>query len=133
MQTVDDLLDQVKAKLGITSDYKLAQHLKMTQHTIANYRHGRSRPDDVTLTRLAEIAGIQPAEVELLAVRLQAERVTNEEARKLWERIAQRLQGGLAHAAALLLAVVVSLTVVAKDGHAAPALSAEKPSLCILC
>ncbi len=97
MQTVDTLLDAVKSANGIKSDYKLAQFLEVTQHTIANYRHGRSRPDDKTLERLAQLGGIDLAEVDVLAAKLQAERTQSEEAKRLWLRIANRLQAGGAH------------------------------------
>ncbi len=98
MQTVDTLLDAVKLRHGIKSDYKLAQFLDMTQNTIANYRHGRSRPDDRTLERLAQLAEVDLVDVDVLAAKLQAERTQNEDAKRLWLRIAQRLQAGGAHA-----------------------------------
>lgn len=107
MHTVNSLLDEVKSKLGISSDYRLAKELEMTTHSIANYRHGRSRPDDLTLSRLAQLANIPAADIDLLAVQLQAERASTEEAKALWSRIAARLQGGAIHSA--LLAVLVAL------------------------
>ena len=74
MQTVTDFLDQVKANSGIQSDYKLAQVMGLTTNTISNYRHGRSRPDDLVLSKLAQLGNIPADQVELLAVTLQAER-----------------------------------------------------------
>eukprot|EP01136_Pigoraptor_vietnamica_P042546 Opistho-1_new@16853 len=101
MHTVNTLLDEVKSKLGISSDYRLAKHLQMTTHSIANYRHGRSRPDDLTLHRLGELADIPAGDIDLLAVQLQAERASTDQARALWSRIAARLQGGAVHSALL--------------------------------
>ena len=135
MQTVDGLLDAVKRRHAISSDYKLAQFLKMTQHTIANYRHGRSRPDDKTLARLAELGDINPAEIDLLAAQLQAERATNEHAKQLWLRIAGRLQAGAAHSAALLVLFVVALAGFTPNAEAAVTSPARAllATVCILC
>lgn len=110
MQTVDKLLDAVKKQHAIKSDYKLAQFLELTQNTIANYRHGRSRPDDKTLARLADLGGVNPAEIDVLAAQLQAERATNEDARMMWKRIAQRLQAGAVHVAVLVAVSLVGFT-----------------------
>ncbi len=108
MLTIDTLLDQVKDKHGIRSDYKLAPFLGVTQHTIANWRHRRSRPDDVALAKIAELAGVDPVDAQVLAVQYQIERSQNEGVRKLWEGIALRLQTGAAHAG-FLAALAVSL------------------------
>ena len=111
MQTVTDLLDQVKINSGIASDYKLAQVLNLTQNTISNYRHGRSRPDDLVLSRLAQLGNIPMEQVELLAVSLQVERASTDEARTLWKSIAERLQAsGTIHAVALALLIGVGFT-----------------------
>lgn len=109
MTTVDSLLDAVKARHGITSDYKLAQFLKMTQNSISNYRHGRSRPDDKTLTRLAELGNIDPSAIDVLAAQLQAERATNGDAKLLWQRIAHRLEAGAVSAVMMFVLAIVSL------------------------
>lgn len=118
MQTVDTLLDQVKTRHGIKSDYKLAQFLKVTQNTVANYRHGRSRPDDITLARLAELAGVPAEDIDLLAVQLQAERASTDQARELWSRIAARLQGGAIHSALLACLVALGFITSTPSAHA---------------
>ncbi len=98
MYTVGTLLDAAKNRQGLKSDYKLAQVLEVTYQTMMNYRHGRSRPDDKVLTKLAELGEIDQAELDVLAVQLQAERCQNEDSKRIWMRIAQRLQAGGAHA-----------------------------------
>lgn len=118
MQTVDTLLDQVKIKNGIKSDYKLAQFLNLTQNTIANYRHGRSRPDDRTLHRLGELADVEAGDIDLLAVQLQAERASTDQARELWSRIAARLQGGAVHSALLACLVALGFITSTPSAHA---------------
>lgn len=126
MRTVNELLDQVRANAGIQSDYRLAKTLNLTAHTIANYRHGRSRPDDLVLAKLAELGGIPADQVELLAVTLQAERASTDEARALWQRIAARLQAGAVHSA--LLAVIVALGFITTPPNAVAAVTELKPA-----
>lgn len=118
MQNVDDLLDEVKWKHGIKSDYKLAHFLKMTPNTIANYRHGRSRPDDKTLLKLADLAGLDQYHVDVLAVQLHAERTTDATAKEFWNRIVVRLQGGAVHAAVLMAIAIVSIAGYAPNAEA---------------
>lgn len=133
MLTVDKLLDLAKKAQGIQSDYKLAQLLDATQNTIANYRHGRSRPDDKMLTRLGDLAKASPVEIELLAVQLQAERASTDQAKQLWTRLAARLQAGAAHVAALVTVGLVGI-VSTPSAHAvvtSPALKLVR--VCILC
>lgn len=129
MRTVNELLDQVKANSGIQSDYRLAKTLNLTLNTMSNYRHGRSRPDDLVLSKLAELGGIPPEQVELLAVTLQIERATTDEARALWQRIASRLQAGALHSVVLALLVSVGLITTTPNAHATvTALDAQKMS-----
>lgn len=104
MMNTQELLSAVKASQGITSDYRLARFLGVTDNTVGNWQHGRRRPDDDTAIRLCELAGIDPAPV--LAA-LAAERASTPEARRAWEGIAAKLQhAGLA--AAVLSAVILS-------------------------
>ncbi len=128
MQTVDGLIDAVKSRHGLSSDYKLAKFLKMTPNTIANYRHGRSRPDDKTLARLADLGNIDPMEIDLLAAQLQAERATNDDAKLLWQRIAMRLQTGFSHAVTLMILAIVSIAGYAPNAEAT-ALSLDSPAV----
>lgn len=118
MRTVNELLDQVKANSGIQSDYRLAKTLNVSLNTMSNYRHGRSRPDDLVLSKLAELGGIPADQVELLAVTLQAERATTDEARALWQRIASRLQAGAVHSVVLALLVAAGFITTTPNAHA---------------
>lgn len=127
MKTVNELIDRVKLNAGIKSDYKLAQTLNLTQHTIANYRHGRSRPDDLVLSKMAELGGIPAAQIELLAVTLQAERANTDEARALWRRIAARLQDGAVHSTVLAVCLVAMLSAVPIEASAASPIELISP------
>lgn len=110
METIDDLLNAVKQKHGIKSDYKLAAFTGKTQNTIANYRHGRSRPDDKTLSEFADLADIPKSQIELMAVRFQVERSANSATRELWAGIAKRLQIGFS---SILFSCMVAIIAIA--------------------
>lgn len=134
MHTVDSLMDEAKSRQGIKSDYKLAQVLGVTQNTVANYRHGRSRPDDLMLTKLGELAEVDPEAVELLAVQLQVERAQNEDAKALWARLAARLQAGSVQVAMAFVVAFLALLSHSPTAHATvTALDASKsPGLYIM-
>lgn len=59
MLTTAQLLDAAKRGQSITSDYRLCRVLGVTDHTLYNYRHGRT-PADEQAVRLAAMAGIHP-------------------------------------------------------------------------
>lgn len=99
--SVNELLDAVKARHKITSDYKLAAYLGLTLGAISHYRHGRSLPDERGCQKIADALGI---DADVLAAKMLARRAQTTEARTLWERVAQRLEHGVA--AVLLLPAV---------------------------
>lgn len=72
MLTIQTLLDQAKAKAGIPSNYRLARELGTTEHTVANWKNGRTLPNDEMSVRLAELAGL-PAGRVLAAMHAQRE------------------------------------------------------------
>lgn len=59
MLTTQTLLDAAKHAQGITSEYRLARVLGISDNALYNYRHGRT-PDDSRALRLSELAGIDP-------------------------------------------------------------------------
>ncbi|MFT3665559.1 DUF3693 domain-containing protein [Piscinibacter sp.] len=89
----------MKAAQGISSDYRLARFLGVTDNTVANWQHGRRRPDDETAIRLAGLAGLDAGEV---VAELYAERAADGPARELWQSIAKRLHTGAAAALACM-------------------------------
>ena len=93
MQSIDQLLDSVKTKHGLTSDYKLAQHLGLTMGAIAHYRHGRSLPDDRACQKIGDALGIDG---DVLAAQMLARRAKDDDSRAMWNRIANRLSGAVA-------------------------------------
>lgn len=105
MYSIDQLIDAAKASKGITSDYKLAKALGCTDNTVANWRHGRSRPDDESALTLAEWAGFDPC---LVLAGIHASRLTNDRVKTVWAQIATRLEKASGVAAAVILSVLFS-------------------------
>lgn len=91
-------LDRAAAALEGASDYRLAKVLGVAQGAISNYRCGIRQLDDGTALRVAEIAGIPPAQ---LLAEIAAERSKDDKARKVWTKLAR-----MAATAALCVAMV---------------------------
>lgn len=103
MQSVDQLLDGVKSRQSIPSDYKLAAFLGVVPGAVKHWRHGRSLPDARVASRIAAALQLDP---DVLVAELEAQRAQTEETRNQWQRIAERLQAsGTLHAVALALLV----------------------------
>lgn len=107
MQTVDQLLDAVKARHKITSDYKLAQYLGMTDSAIRNYRHKRSLPDEVACVKIAQALNLDG---DVLAAQIQAQRARDADTKAFWRRLAARLEAGAVHVAVLVAVCLVGFT-----------------------
>jgi predicted transcriptional regulator len=85
-----ELLDAVKARRGITSDYALAKVLGITQAAMSSYRTGNSKfNDDVALT-VAEILGMHPLAVIAVA---NAERAKSDKQKARWATVMEKFSG----------------------------------------
>lgn len=75
MRTIHHYLDAARARLGLPSDYRLGIELRITTASISTYRTGKTLPDDGTMLRIAEAAGIEPgvALIELNSWRTKSE------------------------------------------------------------
>lgn len=122
MKTVNQLLDQLKEKQKIQSDYKLALYLGVAQGSVQNWRHGRSLPDQKAITRIADELGM---DADVLLLEIESQRAGNDFARAAWMRIAHRLQAGAVHVAMLLCVAIVSIAGYAPNAEAT-ALSVDK-------
>ncbi|MGZ3319664.1 MAG: helix-turn-helix domain-containing protein [Xanthobacteraceae bacterium] len=86
MNTID-LLEAVKVRRGVSSDYALAKVLGVTQQAVSSYRSGNSKiSDDVALT-VAEILHLEPMHVIALA---NAERAKTEAQKARWLDIVEK-------------------------------------------
>lgn len=115
MKTISELLDQIKEKHDLKSDYKLALYMGIGGGNIANYRHGRSLPDENACEKIAAALGMDP---DVLIAEMNATRAKSPEIRATWARIAQRLQAGMVHAAVLMALAIVSIAGYAPNAEA---------------
>lgn len=115
---IGTVLDLARERHGLKSDYKLSLYLGIADGSIRNFRHGRTLPDERICKLLAEAAGIDPL---ILAAQVQAQRSKTDDARSLWEAIAERLQMAAHGAAAAIFAAVFAMGFVAGDARAASA------------
>jgi transcriptional regulator with XRE-family HTH domain len=88
LDTTNRLLDRCKESIGARSDYRLAQVLDISKTAITHWRNGRTRPDDLSVIKIAELMRRDPAAV---IAELHAERAKCERTRNLWLRIAAQL------------------------------------------
>lgn len=121
---INSLLDDIKSRHELKSDYKLSLFLGVTDGSIRNFRHGRSLPDERICGLLANAAGIDPL---ILAAQVQAQRSKTEEARSLWAMVAERLQMVPQALAAAMFAVLFATSFVASDAHASSACGMDAP------
>lgn len=115
---INAVLDSIKARHDLKSDYKLALFLGITDGSVRNFRHGRSLPDERICKIIAHAAQVDPL---VLAAQVQAQRSKTEDARTMWQAIAERLQMAAHGAAAAIFAVVFAMGFVAGDARAASA------------
>lgn len=81
MMTTVEYLDEVKAKLGLPSDYAAAKALGVANSAVSRYRHGKGTFDDLVAFKVAEILEINPLEV---ICAINHERAANDEQRERW-------------------------------------------------
>lgn len=84
MKNTTDYLDEIKKRNGISSDYKLAQHLNVAKQSISRYRNRKGNTDNYIALKIAEALNINPLEVIATESK---KRAKSEEERKAWERI----------------------------------------------
>lgn len=94
-----DLLDAVKARFGLPSDYAVAQKIGVTRSMMSRYRQRKDFLGDDMAVQVAELIGVDPAEA--LAM-VHAERSKSPAVRRAFERLAK-----LAHGAAALFFLAI--------------------------
>ncbi|AKU11556.1 hypothetical protein AzCIB_1655 [Azoarcus sp. CIB] len=93
MQTTNEMLDELKARYGLSSDYALAKFLgHKGQSRISNYRSGRSQFDDEEAVKVAALLEKNPAYVFACT---HAERTKSAAQRRVWESIADKFAIGI--------------------------------------
>lgn len=129
MKTTTDLLDAVKEKLGIKSDYALAAYMGVTRAHVSKWRCGRESLTDEKALQIAGILGIDAGFVLASMSAERAQRAHNDAAATAWEKLADFVKHHGAAAALLMLVAVPAL-------NPTPANAAPLPGnavVCILC
>lgn len=104
MNTIQ-LLDAIRARRNLPSDYAAAALLGLTRSQVSRYRNGKDFMGDEVAQRAASLLDLDPAQV---VAAVHAERATDPQTRQLWVSISQRLER--AGAAAALVAFGVTFT-----------------------
>lgn len=128
MENIAKLLDDVKAKLGVTSDYALAKSLDLPKQRISNYYTGERAPDEYACLKIADALG-KPLDTVIATVKAASEK--DETRRKAWENYMKRL-GGIAAGFALVFLVCVTTIVTSSPAEAAPIQGFSPETLCIM-
>lgn len=76
-----ELMDALKAKIGIESDYALAKKLGVNQARISAYRHGKEKPDFYICVKAGIFLNLDPVKI---AAEIELEKEKNEERRGFW-------------------------------------------------
>lgn len=91
MKTTLQYIDAIKLRHGIESDYAVAKLLGTSRQAVSKYRQGNTSFDDLTALHVAELLGVNPLEVIAAA---NAERAKNDDARRTWTGLWDRLAVG---------------------------------------
>lgn len=83
----NEYLDAVKKKCCIESDYALSKRMGCSHQRISNYRVGKSVFDGDIVLKVGELLRINPA---VVWANIEAERAKDDQARKMWKRVASQ-------------------------------------------
>lgn len=89
MNKAKELLMECKIKLGVQTDYKLAQALKINRGIVSNYMSEKRVPDAYACVRIALILKRDPAEI---IAEIEAETEKNPERKAFWADFLQRVK-----------------------------------------
>lgn len=126
METTNQLLDAIKARYGLPSDYALAAKLNLTRSMVSAYRQGKRNLGDEPALKVAELLDLDSGYV--LAC-MEAERSHSPAAAAAWSKLADLAKTYGAAAALLLLVVAPALS----PTPANAAQPAGNGGVCILC
>ncbi|KWE44593.1 hypothetical protein WL76_30890 [Burkholderia ubonensis] len=91
MKTTVQLLDDVKVKMDLPSDYAAAKALGVTRSAVSQWRNGKATFDDDTCLLVAEILDLDPFDV--LAY-INIERSRDEGRRARWVHALEKFSRG---------------------------------------
>lgn len=120
--TVSGVLELIKDRHSLKSDYQVCKLLDLSTALVSGWRSGRTHPDERMCQKLAEAAGIDPL---VLTAAMQAQRSKTAEARSMWEQIAERLALAAHGATAAIFAAAIAIGLIAADAGPASAGEAQ--------
>ena len=127
MENTRKLLDEVKAKAGLTSDNALANALGVRRQRVSDYYKGDRAPDNFVCKRIAELLN-KPFAVVVAAVEIDVEK--DEKRRQAWKDYYKSI-GGVAAGFALAVLVGVTTLLTPSPAQAAPMLENASGMICI--
>jgi len=136
MKTTNDLLDELKRKHELTSDYQLCQLLAWPTGRMSIYRAGRRVMDDATGLQFAELLELEPGEVLLWLHAERAEKLNQPDVVKALKSAARVLAK-----AAMLAGAAVTMSLMPPQAEArfdnnrissAPSLERERAEIHIV-
>ncbi len=126
MHTTNELLDLVKSRHALPSDYKLGLVLGLSHNAVGHYRKGRTCLDDRVSIKVAELLDLDAGYV---AACMHSERASDDTIKALWSRVAFTLERSTAAALAVILSVVL-LTPGESQASASVCSAGEYPLTC---
>ncbi|WP_395137284.1 DUF3693 domain-containing protein [Schlegelella aquatica] len=132
MKTTVEFIDAVKVRYDLPSDYAAAGLIGLTRSQVSKYRKGKDYFGDETCARVAELLEEDPAYVMAC---VHAERASSDVVRRVWEKLAKKLERAGALALAVL-AVILSTWTGGPDAGAraaTPTQAVASAEGCVLC
>lgn len=121
MNTIQ-LLDAIRERRNLPSDYATAAALGLTRAQISRYRQGKEAMGDEVAQRAAALLGLDPA---VVVAQMHAQRASDPQTRSLWIGIADRLERASSVAAVVLIALMGVTFTGGPDGGA---FAADRPT-----
>lgn len=87
MNRASELMDELKEKLELKSDYALAKYLEIRQARISAYRANREKPDFYICVKAGTILNKDPVRIQ---IELELEKEKNEARRVFWNDFLSR-------------------------------------------
>jgi len=103
MSKAKELLLECKVKLGIKTDYKLAQALKIDRGIVSGYMSGKRVPDAYACVQMALILKRDPAEI--IAI-VESESEKNEKRKAFWVDFLQHVRQASRHGMLVLVCIL---------------------------
>ncbi len=115
--TLREILDEIKARHGLDTDYKACKLLQVSQSRISIALKRGSMPDDELILQAEKLLELPEGS---LLFEAHATRTKSKDAARLFHEMSKRL---LSTAAAVMLSISVTYTAAIEDASAAPAVS----------